>query len=60
VFLHCLALKRAFGGVDRVVWVPRCPNSLNYVNQALADGFCFVGGNGREEVQGLVGRSLLS
>jgi hypothetical protein len=40
VFLHCLALKRAFGdGNTLVVWVPACPRTMCDVNLSLADGF---------------------
>jgi hypothetical protein len=40
VFLHCLALKRAFGtGNTLVVWVPTCPETIDNVNLSLAIGF---------------------
>eukprot|EP00978_Attheya_sp_CCMP212_P003129 scaffold6436_cov52-Attheya_sp.AAC.4 len=40
VFLHCLALKWAFGAGDTlVVWVPACPATMYDVNVLLAHGF---------------------
>jgi hypothetical protein len=40
VFLHCLALKRAFGAEDNlVVWVPTCPETIDTVKVSLARGF---------------------
>jgi hypothetical protein len=40
VFLHCLALKRAFGAGDTlVVWVPTCPETIYNVNVSSAVAF---------------------
>jgi hypothetical protein len=40
VFLHCLALKRAFGATNNLfVWISACPQSLELVKEFLALAF---------------------